>query len=152
MPVDMVLHAKPTPSSLSDSNKTVSSSDVTQFQKALQQGMALEASAETLRVSDQATAAAAAESMGIGENDKKKKESLVERMSTGIEAAFMDGSDQLQGFYKHVGAAAEAKKLTQGPAVLSLQMELMRATVLIDILTKVANKAATTIDSMIRLQ
>ncbi|WP_092484272.1 type III secretion system inner rod subunit SctI [Candidatus Ichthyocystis hellenicum] len=36
--------------------------------------------------------------------------------------------------------------------MLSIQLELMRATVIIDIITKIANKAATTIDSMIRLQ
>ncbi|CUT17071.1 MULTISPECIES: type III secretion system inner rod subunit SctI [Candidatus Ichthyocystis] len=152
MPVDMLsMNAQSALNTDQSRNvPVVNGNDVQRFQaalKSLSSPVNVDMVANNINV-----AAAAAESMGVGESHANRKKSMVDKISDDIEESLESGSDQLQSLYRHISKFSSADKLSHGSTMLSIQLELMRATVIIDIITKIANKAATTIDSMIRLQ
>ncbi|WP_092402378.1 MULTISPECIES: type III secretion system inner rod subunit SctI [Candidatus Ichthyocystis] len=134
-----------------DNSSVVSSQDIQRFQEALKNFSATAANSDMV-ANNVNVAAAAAESMGVGEAYDKRKKSIVEKLSEDIQESIAYGSDQFQSLYHHIAGIPSADKLARGTTMLSVQLELMRATVIVDIVTKIANKAATTVDSMIRLQ
>uniref|UniRef100_UPI0011128012 hypothetical protein n=1 Tax=Candidatus Ichthyocystis hellenicum TaxID=1561003 RepID=UPI0011128012 len=127
MPVDM-LSMNPQSALNTDQSRgvpVVSGNDVQRFQaalKSLSAPMNVDMVANNVNV-----AAAAAESMGVGESYANRKKSMVDRISEDIEESLESGSNQLQSLYRHISKFSSADKLSHGSTMLSIQLELMRA-------------------------